>query len=68
MRIHQGTSFEKEVVAIACLRESIENTLLKISRQNRLVEDTFFLGYIQQLAPDGLPVVFRLLIHSAISR
>ena len=39
-----------------------------ISRQNRLVEYTFLLGYIQQLASDGFPVVFRLLIHSAISR
>lgn len=68
MRIHQGTSLEKEVFARACLRESIENTFLKISGQNRLVEYALLLGYIQQLASDRLSVVLRLLTHSAISR
>ena len=58
--VHQRTAFQVEVLTITCLGNTIQQTLLKVSGQDGLIEYFLLLGYIEQPCPDGFAIVFNL--------
>ena len=56
--IHQRTAFQVEVLTIMCLGYAIQQTLLKVSGQDGLIEHFLLLGHIEQSCPDRFSVVF----------
>ena len=56
--VHQRTAFQVEVITITCLGNTIQQTLLKVSGQDGLIEHFLLLGYIEQPCPDGFSIVF----------
>ena len=56
--VHQRTAFQVEVITITCLGNTVQQTLLKVSGQDGLIEHFLLLGYIEQPCPDGFSIVF----------
>ena len=58
--IHQRTAFQVEVLTITGPGNTVEQTFLKVSGQDGLIEHFLLLGHIEQPCLDGLSIVLYL--------
>ena len=58
--IHQCTTFQVEIITIMGLGNTIQQTFLKVSSQNCLIEHFLLLSHIEQPCPDGFTIVLYL--------